>query len=340
MVPNIFISSTIQDLHYLRDAIRDTISDLGYSPFMSEYGDFGFLPNMSVEDSCYNSMRESDLAIIIIGKRYGSKSFNGLSITHNEFRTAKKHKIPVICLIDKEVLSFKKVYQAAKNSTQLFPEMDNPIDTFEFINEFIESEVNNGYRPFETVNDARGNIKKQVAHIFGNLLRERAGAIKSGIQDIISEIKTLRHELVPDKISKSDSLFLRTTRLLIDQKNDILGTLLKTVNEMDIDKGIINFINSSSLDETISKSNWSFKIENVEDFMRLERRVEKFIPRYSSVTEMVPIEIIDKYPNKYLSWSTDLEEKIVSINPLTKAYLNYLFDQIKNEASGEPLYFN
>ena len=84
MIPNIFISSTIQDLHYLRDAVRDTISDLGYFPIMAEYGDFGFQPTLSVEDSCYNSMKDSHLAIVIIGKRYGSKSSNNLSITHNE----------------------------------------------------------------------------------------------------------------------------------------------------------------------------------------------------------------------------------------------------------------
>jgi len=30
MIPNVFVSSTIEDLHHLRDAIRETLADLGY----------------------------------------------------------------------------------------------------------------------------------------------------------------------------------------------------------------------------------------------------------------------------------------------------------------------
>ncbi|MCJ7812359.1 DUF4062 domain-containing protein, partial [bacterium] len=43
MIPNVFISSTIKDLHYLRDAIRDLVKELGYRPIMSEYGDIGYI---------------------------------------------------------------------------------------------------------------------------------------------------------------------------------------------------------------------------------------------------------------------------------------------------------
>jgi len=43
MIPNIFISSTIKDLKYLRDAIRELISEIGYKPIMSEHGEVGYL---------------------------------------------------------------------------------------------------------------------------------------------------------------------------------------------------------------------------------------------------------------------------------------------------------
>ena len=43
MIPNVFVSSTIQDLHHLRDAIREAIVDLAFSPVMSEYGDIGYV---------------------------------------------------------------------------------------------------------------------------------------------------------------------------------------------------------------------------------------------------------------------------------------------------------
>jgi hypothetical protein len=63
MRPNIFVSSTIQDLQHLRDAIRDTILELGYNPVMTDYGDVGYLPSVNVEDSCYLSVGECQILI-------------------------------------------------------------------------------------------------------------------------------------------------------------------------------------------------------------------------------------------------------------------------------------
>lgn len=134
MIPNIFVSSTIEDLHHLRDGVRDTVAELGYTPVMSEYGDIGYLPRVSVEDSCYHSLTECQIAIVIIGKRYGSLSKSGLSITENEFNAAKEAKLPVITLIDQEVLAFKRVFDAQPDGDkpQHFPGMDLPAKTFVF----------------------------------------------------------------------------------------------------------------------------------------------------------------------------------------------------------------
>jgi hypothetical protein len=41
MIPNIFISSTISDLRYLRDGLREAVSELAYHPVMSEHGEIG-----------------------------------------------------------------------------------------------------------------------------------------------------------------------------------------------------------------------------------------------------------------------------------------------------------
>lgn len=74
MVPNVFISSTIEDLSYLRESIRESILDLACTPVMSDYGDIGYLPQISVEDACYKALKDCQIAIIIIDKRYGSKA--------------------------------------------------------------------------------------------------------------------------------------------------------------------------------------------------------------------------------------------------------------------------
>ena len=60
------------------------------------------------------------LAVIIIGKRYGSLGKEKNSITYNEFREIVKSNIPIICLIEQEVMSYKKIYDANKNKKSAF----------------------------------------------------------------------------------------------------------------------------------------------------------------------------------------------------------------------------
>ena len=111
MTPNIFVSSTISDLHYLRDALKEQISLIGYNPILAEYGDIGY--------SCLKAISESQLAVFIVGKRYNLNQQKEVSITHQEFKTAKEKRKPSIFLIDKEVHSYKKVHDHDSSNTNL-----------------------------------------------------------------------------------------------------------------------------------------------------------------------------------------------------------------------------
>jgi hypothetical protein len=63
VIPNVFVSSTILDLQYLRDAVRDVVIELGLRPVMSEYSEVGFVvrragrssENSDTVRSCVNS---------------------------------------------------------------------------------------------------------------------------------------------------------------------------------------------------------------------------------------------------------------------------------------------
>lgn len=263
MLPNIFISSTISDLHYLRDAVRDTITELGYNPIMSEYGDVGFLPVSTAEDSCYLALKDCQIAIIIIGKRYGSLSANGLSITHNEYNTAKNNNIPIIFLIDSEVISFKRIYD--KNSTESvnYPGMDLPNGTFQLLSEFSSSSLNNGFIPFNNVSDIRTNIKKQMAHIFSDLLRKKYDPLKIQVQDVLSEIKTLRHELLNK--NKDYLPYLIAMKFMLDDRNRRYRSLIEKINQS-LDDGIPIVISSKTFKDYIEKSGWVIDIQQAPDF--------------------------------------------------------------------------
>lgn len=197
---------------------------------MSEYGDIGYLPSESAEDSCYIAMRDCQMSVMIIGKRYGSISENGLSITQNEFRTARERNVPVIFLVNEEVLSFKRVYEAnPKGSEMNFPGMENPSKIFELINEFSESKLNNGLITFTNVQSAKNNLKKQLAHIVGDLLKKRFDPIQGEIKDILSEITTLRHILLKNE-QEIAQRFSVAFRFLLNEENEYLKDISETIS--------------------------------------------------------------------------------------------------------------
>ena len=230
MLPNVFISSTIADLQHLREALKDTVEELAYRPVLSEFGDIGYLPQTSAEDSCYRTMKDCQIAVLIVGKRYGSLSVNGRGITHNEFVTARENTIPVVCLVDREVLSYKKVFDAAREEQPpvKFPGMDSPGNTFALIQEIMDAPVNNGILPFTSVADARTLLKTQLAHVFGDLLHSRFDPVKAGIKDVLSEVMTLRQELRNKDMDPQP--FLRATRLLLDDANKQLREFMKYIS--------------------------------------------------------------------------------------------------------------
>lgn len=250
MIPNIFISSTVEDLRYLRDAVREDIDKLGYIPRMSEYGDIGYSPYSSVENSCYKSMKECQIALLIVGKRYGEPKGNDISVTHNEFRVAREHQIPIICLIDREVLTSKKIFDANKNKQQLtIPGMDYPEKTFSFIEEIIVSPINNAYLDFSDVAGARDHIKKQLAHMFGDFLKKRIDPLKSDIKDVLSEIKGLRYELKPKK-DQDNIIFMKAIRLLLDDNYKQYQVVVQHLYDT-IENSISDLIKSSTFGDFI-----------------------------------------------------------------------------------------
>ena len=276
MIPNIFISSTIQDLNYLRDSIRDLISELGYNPIMSEYGGIGYLPSESAENSCYLAMRDCQLAIVIVGKRYGSISENGLSITHNEFKTARGQNIPVVFLINEETLSFQKVFNTNKEKLDLqLPGMENPSKVFSLIREFTDSEINNGIVSYSTMQSAKNNLKQQIAHLFGDLLRKQFDSEQNNLKDILTQITTLKHALLKNE-EEFTNTFAYTFRALLDDLNSYLKDLCEEIYET-VEKGATAILKFDTFDDFLKNKNVDIIIKETEE-LKNELRFDNFDP--------------------------------------------------------------
>jgi len=225
MIPNIFLSSTVTDLHYLRDALRDAVVELSYTPIMSDYGEIGYINAATAAESCYRSVRQCQLAILVIGRKYGNQDKDGYSVTHREFLTAKEHRIPIITFVESQVINYKEVFDAdpAAPTWKNFPGMDSPQKTFALINEVKSSDSYNGILPITTAGEAAGEAKRhlklQIADFVGERLNDVIRPVKSEVQEILAEIKTLRKELKPDNAPNLETQkYLRTMRFLLDDQ--------------------------------------------------------------------------------------------------------------------------
>lgn len=253
MIPSVFVSSTVLDLHHLRDGIRDGIIELGYNPVMSEHGEIGYLPYESAPESCYLAMRDCQLAVLLVGKRYGVLYNSSVSVTQNEFRAARSNAIPTFALVDRDVLAFSQVHAANPGITQTFPGMDDPERTFAFLQEIKNAPVNNAILPFVSATDARALLKRQLAHYVGDLLRRQIEVAHGGIGDVLSEIKTLRHEIRGTPPNDESLRYLRAMQFLLGDTSRA-EVLLRLAEGLDgtVDKAVPSMLAVDSFDKYLS----------------------------------------------------------------------------------------
>jgi len=297
-----------------------------------------------LRNSCYLTVQDCQLAIILIGKRYGSISANGRSVTHNEFITARSKSVPVICLVDREIITFKRIYDANISTDNMpsFPGMDDPQKTFEFINDFINSPVNNGFLEFGDVSEVRSHLKKQLAHLFGELLRNRFDPLKVEVQDVLSEIKTLRYELLKDTKSSYQPI-LNSFRFILADENHHFGKNLECLFDSR-EEAVPPLIESKTFDDLVAKSGLEIEIvDNLFDKNGLDKKTfteeEKILVsldddiiddneiRYKCVTRLN--EFRDHFKEDEAPLAFACSKHKLWLNEIGKKYFDLKFEQFK-----------
>lgn len=218
MKPRIFISSTFYDLKYIREDLANFVRSYGYEAVLFEDGDIGYTPGKTLDSSCYESMRNSDMVILIIGGEYGSAAGGEkkddfkeyMSVTRNEFRTAVESGIPIFVMIDKKVMAEYGVYEAnyddieKENRMMAFPATKN-INVFRFIKE-IKGIVTLPIQEFERSSDIKGFISKQWADMFKNYLSSlKSKGEDKKIENSVNEMKELiqKMSIMLDSVGKN-----------------------------------------------------------------------------------------------------------------------------------------
>jgi len=325
MIPNVFISSTIDDLRYLRDALRDAVLDLAYHPVMSEYGEVGYLYPVTAAESCYQSIHQCQMVIIIIGRRYGDLSANGgISVTHKEFRTARDSNIPLIAFVEASVLNYKEVYKTNPDpkTWQQFPQMDHPEMTFSLIDEITNANSYNGLIPFANISDAKQALKSQIANFVGESLSQVINPMRTEIKDVLAEIKTLRHELTGEK--SFDPNFMTALRFVIaDEKNTGYRYLIEhTIGPLE--KAIPMLIDTPSFEMLMKKIDYKIVVKDKLEGLGVGKQRTGMI---GAMSFGVPAK---NEPNGFGTANfIILEDQILELNHYAKRHFDWLHQQLK-----------
>ncbi|HUS83374.1 MAG TPA: DUF4062 domain-containing protein, partial [Dehalococcoidia bacterium] len=90
--PSVFVSSTIKDFYDLRDALKFWLEEMGFDVQMSEHTDFVRRPGAGSFEACFESIRQADYFLLLVGERRGSwfDRSAGLTVTREEYRVARE----------------------------------------------------------------------------------------------------------------------------------------------------------------------------------------------------------------------------------------------------------
>jgi hypothetical protein len=92
----VFISSVMHNFETLRQAARNAVEGLRQKPIMAE--DFGAKPYSS-KVACTEGVRQSDIYVGVLGRKYGFVTAAGVAVTEEEFAEARKQGLPILWFV-------------------------------------------------------------------------------------------------------------------------------------------------------------------------------------------------------------------------------------------------
>lgn len=339
MGPRIFISSTFYDLKYARESLSDFIKEHGFEPIRSELGNIGYINGCNLDESCYKAISESDMAILIVGGRYGSPSSDTektedkfskyISVTHKEFDSAIKNNVPIYVFIESEVYQEYGMYKLNKeqfenkDSKITFNAVDN-INVHRFI-ETISLTPKIPISSFSDISDIKQKLREQWSDMIRNYLlsikrNSPVAQIEKSIDSVYTTIKQM--SIMLDKVGKLtinndvDYTEINQQQQVEYVAGKIANTFefVSTLKKMEDIKGYIkHFINALYDAKNRNMLDYPFS-ENVDD-------VAEFNALFN--TEQVLISIVKDYLSfeKELFLEDDLFKERLVERLLNKEYL-------------------
>ncbi|MCR5600590.1 MAG: DUF4062 domain-containing protein [Ruminococcus sp.] len=224
MKPRIFVSSTFYDLKYVRENLSEFIRNHDFEPIMFEDGDVGYNPGKPLDKSCYDAMKNSDMAVLIIGGQYGSAATDQetdkideyISITQNEFRTAVNNGLAIFAFVDSKVKTEYDVYMNNFDKFKSDPECiafraTKDIRVFKFIKSVYDMGIIS-VTEFNKITDITDFLSKQWSDMFKRYLeqkkeRKEIETIKQSVaklESLVDKMSMMLDEVGKKVIDKKD----------------------------------------------------------------------------------------------------------------------------------------
>ncbi|WP_139925228.1 DUF4062 domain-containing protein [Hymenobacter sp. DG01] len=330
----IFVSSTSYDLGLLRSQLRNFCSSLGYDPITSENSDVLYDPRMHTHTSCVQEVSNCDVAIVIIGSRFGGKIIpkaleyidiekvrdasrnkkllenpSELSITQLEVMKAIEHKIPIFTFIDNRVMHDHLVYEKNKNKNILskieFPSIEKPetaVYIFEFINFIRQLTDNNSIQGFSKSEDIENHLRKQWSGLFQRLLAEQ--------RQKHNEEKQIQ--------------------FLSSQLADIQTAIMTSIQNTDVKeiaKGAVKFRRVIEFLLSLKEENINYKSLITTSIISLPELLGDF--KIIELKEVADIRVLDRYSNKRVALVRNDNKFYLSIYYMTVNGIEKEWDDFK-----------
>lgn len=287
----IFISSTFDDLTKERSKVVATILKSNHFPIGMEMFS---ADNIEQWEQIKRTIDSSDYYILIIKRRYGSMTKEGISYTEKEYNYAKKKKIPVL------------VFIASKNAVIANEDIEDSPEKMILLNKFIERvKENNPCDFWSNVDELCTQVNQALQKQFN--MNERTGWVKSdvisknqGIEKINEETILQTKKLIEYEIIRRNG-DIRLAYDFLDNVNERIINSIKKQTYID------NFNREVILD--IQGKNLKVSITTRIEFLNVKMGVEY----YSANPRFETLEQAHSYKHEeFLINRTDLTAKITS----------------------------
>jgi formylglycine-generating enzyme required for sulfatase activity len=150
----------------LRSGLKESLEEMGYQVWASEFPDFPVDSSLHAHDNCLRNVERADQYVLIVNDRYGA-AYEGaahpknplpggrISVTWYEYLRALQCAKPMRILVRESIWDQRSVFQAARKSGADLKEAGLPPELFDFLDFVCSRQKANWIHHFRDLAEAR-----------------------------------------------------------------------------------------------------------------------------------------------------------------------------------------